>query len=249
MAIEWSKKINDCLYEVRTAGATRRLYTNNVFHSQYNPNRVMQGGVWDLLALPAFCCPAQQIQRVLVLGVGGGTVIKQLQRYIKPKTITGIELNKIHLFVARKYFGVKHPSIQLIKADATKWLKNYHGEPFDLIIDDLFGHHQGEAERVIKLNKQWSAILLQHIRCNGLLVVNFGSNNEMKNSALLAYKKFYNQFQSVLGLTLQQYENAIGVFSKENIDIKNMQLRFEQAANIKQHTLKKKIKYSTRLFK
>jgi len=249
MAIEWSKKTKDCFYEVRTAGATRRLYTNNVFHSQYNPNKVFQGGVWDLLSLPAFAYPADKIQRVLVLGVGGGTVLKQLQNYLNPESIIGIELNALHLFVAKKYFGLKHHSIQLIEADAIAWLENYKGEQFDLIIDDLFGHQDGEAERVIKLNKYWSNLLLKHLSADGLLVVNFGSNNELKNSALLAYKKLYKTFCSIFRLSLEQYENAIGVFAKSNITIQNMQSNFETLTKIKKGSLKKKIKYRVTIFK
>lgn len=249
MAIKWSKKINDCLYEVRTAGATRRLYTNNVFHSQYNPNKVIQGGVWDLLALPAFSYPSNKIQRILVLGVGGGAVIQQLQRYLNPEKIIGIELNPLHLFVAKKYFGVKHPSIHLIEDDAIQWLENYKGEKFDLIIDDLFGHHNGEAERAVKINKKWSGILLHSLEEDGLLIINFGSNNELKNSALLAYKKLSNQFKSIFRLTLAQYDNAIGIFSKKNINTKIMQSNFESITGIKQQSLKKKINYRVKLFK
>ncbi len=249
MAVEWSKKVKDCLYEVRTAGATRRLYTNNVFHSQYNPNNVMQGGIWDLLILPAFGYPLNTIQRVLVLGVGGGTVLHQLQRYLKPKNIIGIELNPLHIFVAKKYFAVKHRTIQLIEADAIQWLENYNGEKFDLIIDDLFGHQEGNAERAIKVNKKWSAILLNNLAADGLLVINFGSNNELKNSALLAYKKIFSQLKSIMRLTLAQYDNAIGVFSKININTKVMQANFEDAAGIKTFSLKKKLEYRKRLFK
>ncbi len=249
MAIEWSKRIKNCHYEVRTAGATCRLYTNTVFHSQYNPNKVMQGGIWDLLMLPAFAYPENKIQRVLVLGVGGGTVINQLQHYLKPESITGIELNSVHLFVAKKYFSVKHPSIQLIEADAIQWLENYKGKKFDLIIDDLFGHQDGNAERVIKVNKKWSSSLLNSLSDDGLLVINFGDNNEMKNSALLSYKKLFNQFKSVLRLTLAQYENAIGVFSKHDIKAKIMQANFENATKIKKNSLKKKLNYRLKVFK
>ena len=54
MAILWQKKIKNTQYEVRSAGQTRRLYTDGVFHSQFNPNRAITGGVWDLLMLPTF---------------------------------------------------------------------------------------------------------------------------------------------------------------------------------------------------
>ena len=53
MAILWSRQIAGVNYQVRTAGQTRRLYTDGVFHSQYHPGRMYTGGVWDLLMMPA----------------------------------------------------------------------------------------------------------------------------------------------------------------------------------------------------
>lgn len=249
MAIEWYKKTNSSYYEVRSAGATRRLYTNKVFHSQYNPKKIVQGGIWDLLYLPAFCFTEDKIQRVLVLGVGGGTVLQQLHRYIMPRKITGIELNSVHLIVAKKFFGLKHRSFELIEADAIAWIKNYKGEKFDLIIDDLFGHHNGVADRVISVNKDWSATLLKQLSQDGMLIVNFGSNAEMKNSALIAYKKLFNQFKSVFRLSLSQYENAIGVFSKSKANEKAMRDNFIKIAGLKVKSEVEKLNYRVKNYK
>ena len=249
MAIEWFKKTNECHYEVRSAGATRRLYTNKVFHSQYNPNKVLQGGIWDLLYLPVFSLPEDKIQRVLVLGVGGGTVLQQLYRYLKPRKIMGIELNPVHLFVAKKFFGLKHRSFELIEADAIAWLEEYKGEKFDLIIDDLFGHFNGEAERVITVNKSWSKKLLNQLNPDGMLIINFGSNAELKNSALVAYKNLYGQFKSIIRITLPQYENAVGIFSKYAIEAKDFRPNFIKLAGMKSKSEINKLNFSIKLYK
>src|SRR5690606_1943682 len=87
MALIWSKRHGNVKYEVRSAGNTRRLYSNGVFHSSYNPSRAITGGVWDLLMMPAFLYPPGAIRRVLLLGVGGGTVIRQLQAFVRPREI------------------------------------------------------------------------------------------------------------------------------------------------------------------
>ena len=249
MAIEWTKKVANDNYEVRSAGATRRLYTNKVFHSQYNPNSPLQGGVWDLLTLPAFAFTEDKLQRVLVLGVGGGTVLKQIQKYISPQCITGIELNPVHLTVAKKYFGLKHKSFELVEADAIDWLTTYKGEKFDLIIDDLFGHQEGVADRVIKVNKQWAETLLKHLNSTGIIAINFGSNNELKNSAMLAYKKITNQFKTILRITIPVYENAIGIFCLDNINSKIMRENFQDKIGLKTKKQKSNLKYSMKLIK
>ena len=47
--------------------------------------------------LPAFFYEKGTIERVLVLGVGGGSVIRLLHRYIEPDEIIGIELSPTHI--------------------------------------------------------------------------------------------------------------------------------------------------------
>ena len=214
MAILWQKSINNINYEVRTAGQTRRLYTDGVFHSQYNPEHEVIGGVWDALMLPVLFYPPETIKRVLVLGVGGGAVIQQLQRYIKPVEIVGIELNPVHIMVAKRFFGVTKEVAQLIQADAVEWIENYSGPPFDMIIEDLFGEKEGEPVRAVKANKAWFEKLNTHLSAEGVLVMNFTSANDFKNCAALSYKKISAHFSSIFKFTLTHYDNVIGAYLK-----------------------------------
>ncbi|MFK5913432.1 MAG: oxidoreductase [Woeseiaceae bacterium] len=216
MAILWQKSINNTLYEVRTAGQTRRLYTDGVFHSQYNPDRAIMGGIWDLLVLPAFFYPQASIQRVLVLGVGGGAAIHQLQRYIKPEKIIGIELNPIHIKIAKRFFGITSKHAELIEADAIEWISTYSGPPFDMIIDDIFTEEEGEPVRVAKPNKDWFETLNKHLSDDGLLVMNFISQKDFKNCAAVTYKKIAKNYESIFQLTLPFYHNVMGAFLKQS---------------------------------
>ena len=214
MAILWEKRQGDVCYQVRSAGRTRRLYTDGVFHSQFRPQAAQAGGIWDLLWLPALLAPAGTLRRVLVLGVGGGTVIRQIRRYLAVETLTGVELNPIHLQVARRFFGVTPAMAELIEADALAWLEAYAGPPFDLIIDDLFGEKNGEPVRAVAANPRWCRLLCRNLSKEGLLVMNFVAAADLRNSALVAYRKLQDEFASRLRLTLPAYENAIGAFTR-----------------------------------
>lgn len=245
MAVLWQEEINTIRYEVRSAGETRRLYTDGVFHSQYNPNQPVTGGVWDLLMLPALFYPQQSIQRVLVLGVGGGAVIHQLHRYIKPAEVIGVELNPVHIKVAKQHFGITSKIARLVQADAIKWLQDYTGPAFDLIIEDLFGEDNGEPVRAIKANKKWLEQLHQHLAPEGLLVMNFTSGSDLKNSAAVSYKKISVLFKSIFQLTLAGYDNAIGAFVKTAVTGKILRDTIRVTPGLRTNKLKfnlKKIK-------
>jgi len=92
MSILWETQVHDSHYSVRRAGGSVRLYTNRVFHSQWNPAVPFAGGIWDCLSLPVLHLPIAQIKRILLLGVGGGAVIRQLQTIGQFESITATSL-------------------------------------------------------------------------------------------------------------------------------------------------------------
>ena len=183
MAVIWQKKTQDAVYEVRSAGNSRRLYKNGVFHSQWNEQRPLSNGVWDLLFLPALFYPTGTIRRILILGVGGGAVLNQFTRLLSPQKITGVELDPIHLAVAEHHFGVAGETIELVEADAVSWVKQYRGEKFDMIIEDLFTEVDSEPVRAVNADEQWLSALLRHLRSAGCLVINYEDNEQMQESA------------------------------------------------------------------
>lgn len=217
MATIWQQKQDDTVYQVRQAGHSMRLYTNGVLHSQYNPERSVTSSVWDLLSLPSLFLPEQQIQRVLVLGVGGGAVFHQLQRWINPGLMVGIELNPVHLFVAKKFFSLDSDNIVLYEDDAVAWLRRYQGPPFDLIIDDLYGHENAEPVRAVQLDHDWCELLNQLVADDGLLVVNTVSWHELKESALMQDEVFRQSFVKGFRLVTPTCDNAVGAFFKSTV--------------------------------
>jgi len=214
MAVLWQKKTNGMHYEVRTAGQTRRLYTNGVLHSQFNPYRPLTGGVWDLLMLPAFFFPRGRIQRILVLGVGGGAVIQLLRHLEKPTEVVGVELNPVHLRIAKRFFGVDSKVASLYQADAVEWIRDYGGPPFDMIIDDLFGDCGGEPIRAVPPNAAWFDVLDKHLTRSGLVVMNFVCSRTLRDCAYFSSRRIAHRFASVFQLTLPLYENLVGAFLK-----------------------------------
>ena len=210
MATLWEHDEGGTHYSVRQSGASIRLYSNKVFHTQWNPNKPIAGGVWDCLSLPVLYRPIDSTPRILLLGVGGGAVIRQLQLLTGFSEMVAVEIDAQHLDIARRWFGVEDSRVSLVHADAIQWLANYNGPPFDLIIDDLFGHDEGEPLRACQLTSLWTDLLRSHLVSEGLLVVNCVNSKELKQ-ALLALAD--SGFRYGYRWSLQAYENAIGVLS------------------------------------
>lgn len=145
MAILFSKKQKADYFEVRSAGATRRLYSNGVLHSQWNPNRVITGAIWDLLVLPGFFLNSPP-KRVLVLGLGGGSVVHMIRHFFPQCVITCVEREPMHIKLARRYFSLPK-NVEVIEGDAYAVLAKQKHKYFDWILDDVFQHVSGEPER------------------------------------------------------------------------------------------------------
>ena len=216
MAILWEKTQSGDHYQVRSAGATRRLYRNGVFHSQYNPRTPLTGHTWDLLMIPAFFVPGAALRRVLVLGVGGGTVIRQLQHFVAPEAIVGIDCSAVHLYLARRFFGVAGRNLRLVRADAIQWLADYAGPAFDMIIDDMFCDQQDDAARAIPMDARWLGLLLRQVTPRGVLVANFGSPHELRDSTADILPR--TAVKSAFQLTTAADENAVGVFLRRRVE-------------------------------
>jgi len=166
--------------------------------------------VWDCLTLPGFFLPASKPARVLILGVGGGAAIRQLQQFFAPQEIVGIELDPVHIEVAREWFGIGDTGVELIESDATTWLRNYDGPPFDMVIEDLWGDIGGEAGRAIEVDDDWAKELLRVTRREGLIVVNYESRAQVRDSSL-AERTPRIRHRYIFETT--NYGNAVGVYT------------------------------------
>ena len=244
LAVIWSKKIENRLYEVRTAGKTLRLYTNGILHSQYHPDHLMTGSVWDFLALGGFWVPEGQLKRVLVLGVGGGVILHQIRKLFSPDTIVGIELSDTHVQLGRKFFGLNREPYELITEDAIAWLKAYKGQPFDLIIDDMFDDRDGEPYRVAQPDQKWLKTLFSHLSKHGTLVMNFADKKVFDQ--LKAHNLGVFGVQSAYRLTTDNCENIVGVLGRKPLSPGELRGKLRQRSELDTRRSTCRLKYHIR---
>lgn len=217
MSIVWEITENGTLYSVRQAGGSVRLYSNRVFHSQWNPDRPIAGAVWDCLSLPVLFRNQAQLHHGALLGVGGGAVLRQLEALRQFESFVGVELDDVHIDIAHDWFGVTEEHANLVHDDAVGWLWRYEGEPFDLLIDDLFGHDEHEPLRAQMLTQEWVGRLAELTTESGLLVVNCIDRAEL-NRARPHFRA--SGFEHGVSFSQAQYDNHIGVFSRTALDQK-----------------------------
>ncbi len=248
MAIIWQKEHLGVNYQVRSAGKSLRLYTDNVLHSQYHPEQKITGSVWDLLFLPALTLAQDKPLRILVLGVGGGAVMHMLNEFLDCEKIIGLELNPIHIQVAEQFFSLKADNIELVQGDAIAWVENYSGkkstDKFDLIIDDLFYEEEGEPIKLVPANSTWFYHLYSLLKPKGLVVMNFVGRKNAFSAAPFYDDYVENLLPNCLHFTTPHYDNHVMAFSKRELNAQRIRQAINQHEKLK--IVKNKLRFSCR---
>lgn len=192
-------------YEVRSAGHSRRLYTNGVLHSQFNLKAGVSRSIWDLMAAPSIFMDYEKAS-ALALGVGGGAAIRTLQ-ILKPSwSIQGVDLDPIHNDVAKAYFGLCDSQVNLITADALQWVPSQPDHQFTFILDDLFSDTGGEVERAFPLSEHWLEQLQRLLNPQHFVL----AINTVQPEDVKTFQGFFKRhLNKCFMLTMQGYSNRI----------------------------------------
>lgn len=143
-------------------------------------------------------------KQILVLGLGGGTVIQLLTKVYPRAKITAVEIDKKMIDIALKYFRLGElKNLQIVKDDAEHFIKEIvlaRGVPvkgkFNLIIIDLFsGRHIPEFVGSVKFLHNLQKTMIQ----DGTLIINYLRE--------LEYQPKSNQLMNLLQKTFYQVQD------------------------------------------
>lgn len=117
--------------KIRWNGSRKLLDSSNANYSYGALQEVLDKGLAEIRA--------DRAAPVLLLGVGGGSVIPLLRKkYGYYHKITAVEIDPMMIKIARREFNIeKHQPLELICADAEEYV-NSSREKFGLIVIDLF---------------------------------------------------------------------------------------------------------------
>jgi spermidine synthase len=146
----------------------RDLYLNYTLGAQTTMSKssLLTGAYYDTFLLgPHF----NGGNKVLFLGVAGGTALKQLVTIYPKLTVTGVDLDPAVLDVARKYFGLKGERRITLVADDARWFVSQAKGKYDVIAIDLYvtGHIP-----FFTTTKEFFALVKSRLTENGIVIMN-----------------------------------------------------------------------------
>ena len=156
----------DCRYLSFAAGDEQSCCLKAAPHVlQYEYTQAM------LLSL-LFCQP----KRVLVLGLGGGSLVNALFHYKPDLHITVVELRSAVIEIAQQFFYVpRSKRIEMMHANADNVLLDNNLRKVDLIFSDLY-HAEGIDQ--VQLKNDFIARCAEQLKAGGCLALNCWDEHE-----------------------------------------------------------------------
>jgi spermidine synthase len=160
----------------------KELYANDIQQSGFYTARL-----WILGLKELFSHPPKNTKKILVLGIGGGTLFPVLERIFPAAHITAVDIDSEIIRLYRKYFHSVSQA-RLVCADAREYVKDQarKNRSFDIIIVDLY---IGNDVPQFVTSGTFLASIKRVMAPGGVVVWNyFSSGNHFRNSQILLDK-------------------------------------------------------------
>ncbi|MBL8897495.1 MAG: hypothetical protein JNM84_07705 [Planctomycetes bacterium] len=212
----------------RTKRGELVLESGDFDHSVLPPPGKLTGGVWDALAAAPLLLPERALPlRILLLGVGGGSVLHLWDRVLESWSWTGVERDAQARKLFREAFGLPRAPGELVAGDALDYVKAAK-QRWDLVVDDLFD----EAFRPTLDQPGWLLRLRRRVARGGALVTNLvwddgrtGANRAYRTRLLAA-------FPHHVEITCDDSLNRVLVSSEMPLQARGLGARFAQRSGV-----------------
>ncbi|MBN2869155.1 MAG: fused MFS/spermidine synthase [Flavobacteriaceae bacterium] len=177
-----TKKINskysDTL-EITWYNGKKHLNTKNANYSYGSLQQILKFGLKQI--------HLKNIKNILVLGLGGGSVIETLRKDFNfKKQIYGVDIDPVIIDLAKEEFNLKtDQNLKIFCQDAIQFLEE-NKLHFDLIIIDLF--IDTEVPNFVLENTFWEAIL-KSVSAKNQIIFNAAlhQNNDQKLAGIISF--------------------------------------------------------------
>lgn len=189
---------------IATDGRMKEFKYGLITYSRLYSDSIYTGSYWDFfLPLPSL----YKDPKVLIIGLGGGTIPYQMQQFYRQIKITAVEIDKRAIELAEKFL----PKIkfQIVNADGIKFVEQNTG--FDVIVLDAY--IKDYIPRGF-LDEKFISDAYKALTEKGILAINFAlsiKNMIHMNSYFSKLKRYFGVYKL---LSSHLFGNTILICSK-----------------------------------
>ena len=180
----------------------RELRVDGTFASFYRPGEVATGSVWDAIGASLLALPAARRRRVLVLGLGGGSVARLARALAPDAEIVGVEIDREVVALARRWFDLDRLGVHVVVDDARRFLARERRR-FDAVLEDVFVGRGRAVHKPTWMIDEGIPRAAECVARGGVLTSNTLDETTRVASVLRAH------FPGLLELRVADYDNRV----------------------------------------
>jgi spermidine synthase len=168
-------------------------------HATWDEHRLLTDYAWDAIAAAALLREKAPPRSLLMLGLGGGTAIRQLKHFLPALRITALEIDPQMVDLARRYMELDALGITVIVDDAYDYIKSAK-ETFDVVVDDVYMGGESDVFRPKMHNASLMDELCQRINPGGILLANLvtgSGHRRIQSRVRAAFKRRFGEVKTV----------------------------------------------------
>jgi spermidine synthase len=160
------------------------------------------GSVWDALGASLLLLPPARRRRVLVLGLGGGSVARVVRALAPRARIVGVERSTEVLAAARRWLELDGLDVEVVHADARQYLARSRRR-FDAVVEDVFVGRNRQVRKPDWLPLPGLELAARRLAPGGLLVSNTIDEYPEVKAALRRL------FPGMVRIEVEDYDNRV----------------------------------------
>jgi spermidine synthase len=216
--------------QVLQLGQARYLMLNEGqgVHSIYDPDQLATFGTWDLLTVaPLINGPPfriEQVERICVIGLAGGTVARQATALYGPIPIDGVEIDPAIIDVGRRYFDMNQDNLRALATDGRFYLE-HSPHRYDLIAIDAYRLPYIPFQLA---TSEFFGTARDHLTDHGVLAINVGRTATDYRMVEAMAATLGRHFSHVRAIDLADTFNTILIAADNEMRVENLAVNARQ---------------------
>ena len=158
--------------------------------------------VWDAIAAPILWLAPKRRRRILILGLGGGSVARLARALAPDAEIVGVELDPEVVRLSREHLDLDQLDVRIEIADALAWLEKAE-DSYDVILEDVFMGRGDDVHKPDWIPEPAHRLAFDLLARGGVFVSNTLDEHLRVERAMRA------RFPAVVAIATEDYDNRV----------------------------------------
>src|SRR5947209_751425 len=217
---------------VKVGDETQLILNEGVgIHSIYNPNSILTQGPWDYFMIaPYFNNPPftqNQVRKVAIIGLGGGTAVREFTAAYGPIPIDGVEIDNTIVNMGRQYFHMNEPNLHVVLQDGRYFLQT-SSQKFDVVAIDAYQQPYVPFQLT---TREFFQEVRNHLTPTGVTVINAGRTSSDFRLVNALAQTMHSIFPNVYIIDTARFTNSMIIGTNSPTSLNNFMINTSNLTN------------------